>query len=706
METVKHLWETWDIRILMLTSLFIQSLLAFLAPLRKRTSSGIFGSLMWLLYLSADAVALFTIGLISSSQDDKPKIGIGHNQELLVFWAPFLLLHLGGPDTITALSLEDNQLWHRHSLQLVTQVVVTIYVFSVSIRRRNGLWVPIVLIFVDGCIKYVERTCALYSACTEVIRDSLREPVPPNYDKMVNEYHSADNAHIPSNFEVKYGPSEGSTWSNHRRDHVASDQDESTVNGDDSLSRFRWNTVKDTDELIGYAYFFYQKSKGLLADAFLSLRDDGEIREYFLSKPAEEAFRILEIELNLIYDVLHTKVFLTYRRRGCLRVVSFLSVTVSLLLFSLKDKSNYKRVDVGITFALLVGAILLDIAAIIMLIRSDWWIVMVSQQGMPKILKSVCLQTLTWSRWMRNTSRVRWSQSISCYNLLKYSFRPPTLLFDFIFIKQIKDFFVNWLYVQTLPVDQRTLKFIINELQEKANLATDREAIEDVCSARGNLVLQDDYFLVSEYLLPWTVDVDYDESLLIWHLATDMCYWMTSEDERNMMHCKLCKELSDYMSYLLLRQQTLLSPLVGKSDVRFEHTVEDIRAKTSKSKDRKQSVETLSVQFSDEVLTSTVDGKSALIAKAKDSQSVYHEACRLAKQLNMFGDKQWEIMSKVWVELLSYAAIHSSARSHLAQLSKGAELITFVWLFMVHLGFREPLQPSRGLRSTKLIVHK
>ncbi|KNA03359.1 hypothetical protein SOVF_209970 [Spinacia oleracea] len=700
-ETVKHLWETWDIRIFMLTSLFIQSLLAFLAPLRKSCASGLFGFLMWLLYLSADAVALFSIGLISSSEPDTPsRGGAGMNWELFVFWAPFLLLHLGGPDTITALSLEDNQLWHRHALQLVTQVIVTIYVFSVSVRRHNnGLWFPTVLIFVDGLIKYTERTCALYSASTEVIRDSLREPVPPNYEKMVDEYYSAENAHIPTIFKVKYGPSEGSSKSTPRRDLVEN-KDESGYNGE-------WNKVKDRDDMIEYAFYFYEKYKGLLADAFLSLKDDGEIREYFLSKPAEEAFRILEIELNLIYDVLHTKVYLTYKRRGCLRIVSTSSIIGALLFFILKDKSNYKGIDVGITFALLVGAIVLDVAAIVMLVRSDWWIIVVSQQGMPKLFKFICSQILRWSRWLRNPYRIRSSKSIAYYNLLRHCFRPPAAWFSFIFIKQIKDFFINGLYVKSLSRNEITLKFIINELQGKANLGTDKETIEEICSARGNLVLEDDYLLVSEYLLPWTVDIDYDESLLIWHLATDICYWSTCKNTREtIMHCKVCKELSDYMAYLLLRQQALLSQLVGKSDVRFEHTIVDLQEAVKSYTNKKETVENLSQEFSGHVVKSGIEEISALIAKAKDSQSVFHEACRLAKQLSMMGDMQWEIMSKVWVEMLSYAAIHSSARSHLAQLSKGGELITFVWLLMVHLGFREPLQPSRGLRSTKLIIHK
>ena len=40
----------------------------------------------------------------------------------MAFWAPFLLLHLGGLDSITAYSLQDSELGRRHLLGLVIQV--------------------------------------------------------------------------------------------------------------------------------------------------------------------------------------------------------------------------------------------------------------------------------------------------------------------------------------------------------------------------------------------------------------------------------------------------------------------------------------------------------------------------------------------------------------------------------------------------------
>ena len=63
-------------------------------------------------------------------------------------------------------------------------------------------------------------------------------------------------------------------------------------------------------------------------------------------------------------------------------------------------------------------------------------------------------------------------------------------------------------------------------------------------------------------------------------------------------------------------------------------------------------------------------------------------------------------MSKVWVELLSYAASHCRANAHAQQLSKGGELITFVWILMAHFGLGEQFRIEAGHARAKLIVGK
>lgn len=115
--------------------------------------------------MGADTVAVYALGYLSRREE------AAHS--LAFFWAPFLLVHLGGKDTITAFALEDNNLWLRHLLNLVVQVVLALYVFWKSIGRHNvALLVSGAFMFVVGVIKYGERTWSLRCARFERLEES------------------------------------------------------------------------------------------------------------------------------------------------------------------------------------------------------------------------------------------------------------------------------------------------------------------------------------------------------------------------------------------------------------------------------------------------------------------------------------------------------------------------------------------------------
>ena len=102
---------------------------------------------------------------------------------LLVLWAPFLLLLVGGQDRITSFAVQDNELWLRNLIWLILQLSATGFVFIQSIRQ-NRLRIPTLLLFA-GTIKYAERIAGLYLASSESFGISvLKEPNPgPNYEK-------------------------------------------------------------------------------------------------------------------------------------------------------------------------------------------------------------------------------------------------------------------------------------------------------------------------------------------------------------------------------------------------------------------------------------------------------------------------------------------------------------------------------------------
>ncbi|KAM0889167.1 hypothetical protein ACQ4PT_027895 [Festuca glaucescens] len=159
-----RLFNEWEIQLLVLLSFVLQIFLFFTGSLRQRGAKFLSG-IIWIAYLVADLLAVYALGLLSKSQEENTthKGTLTENHPLAFFWAPFLLIHLGGQDTITAFSLEDNSLWLRHLLNLIVQVVLALYVFWKSTAWRNvqQLLVPGIFMFIAGIIKYGERTMAL-----------------------------------------------------------------------------------------------------------------------------------------------------------------------------------------------------------------------------------------------------------------------------------------------------------------------------------------------------------------------------------------------------------------------------------------------------------------------------------------------------------------------------------------------------------------
>ncbi|KAF0888132.1 hypothetical protein E2562_010835 [Oryza meyeriana var. granulata] len=105
-------------------------------------------------------------------RDDERQALHGQTHQLTFFWAPFLLIHLGGQDTVTAFSIEDNELWLRHLLNLLAHVWLALYVFWKSTPPGDRLVVPAIFVFVAGVIKYGERTWALKSGSENALRSS------------------------------------------------------------------------------------------------------------------------------------------------------------------------------------------------------------------------------------------------------------------------------------------------------------------------------------------------------------------------------------------------------------------------------------------------------------------------------------------------------------------------------------------------------
>ena len=114
-------WEEWQLRILVLGSLFLQYFLFVAAALRKRRTPSWFRSLTWLAYLGSDALAIFALATLFNRHKQRERASTHRSNDvsLEVLWAPI-----------------HNQMWARHVLTAMSQV-------SVRIVRLQYLWINI-----------------------------------------------------------------------------------------------------------------------------------------------------------------------------------------------------------------------------------------------------------------------------------------------------------------------------------------------------------------------------------------------------------------------------------------------------------------------------------------------------------------------------------------------------------------------------------
>lgn len=625
-ETVTELWNGWDIRVLVLLSLSLQVILITFGSKRKSTTSRWINFLVWSAYLSADWVATVALGILARSLGSNAP---NQNHSLQSFWAPFLLLHLGGPDTITAYSLEDNELWLRHLVGLVFEIGVAIYVLLRSWVDGDTTFSCIAIpVFIAGIIKYGERTYVLMSSSTKQFRSSSLDDLLRFFTGSGEEMSRADS------FLLRV----------------------------DSL---------------------FKRLKCLFADLILDLSQGKLCNELIRELKPSVAFEVVEYELGLLYDLLYTKARLVYSRFGIFfRCITCLASVSALVTFSIIiDEHEYSPVDIPITYLLLVGAVVLEVYALLMLASSDWlklWLVAQKKCSLKQV-----------------TKYKRWSGSIAQYNLVSFCLpKEATMWIKVQKLLGIYEMLEKHQNVKWQPgIDDDLKCLIFDQLDRRVKKPEDLLNVElcnKVLNYRGECVLNE-MKLLDE--LKWsTVDVEFDESILLWHIATHLCYYddiKTGDLHSLNEYSKISRCLSEYMLYLLVLRSKMLPK--GDGEIRYRRACleafEFFREKRGIQKEK----------ANQELL----DSSRKLEQLRSDKYSFLFKGCDLAKQLqnlnkrNWGRKEKWEMMNKVWVELLTYAAGHCGWKEHGRRLAKGGQLLTHVCLLMAHFGISGQYRDSK-----------
>ncbi|GLT47617.1 hypothetical protein SLA2020_213030 [Shorea laevis] len=748
---VREFWKEWELVGLALLSLTLQIVLIKTGSRRKHIRGTSFRVIVWLAYMMADSVATIALGILSNDlgqmyhdegfnnlgtnalkYDDRgqmngcTKAHTKEGTEFRAFWAPFFLLHLGGPDTITAYSLEDNELFLRHLAGVIVQTITALYIILLAWTSSHISNLSIVVIVV-GCIKYGERTLSLWKASWNKLQNTIITDADPgpNYPRFMEEYSLRDD----EGFFVEI---------------IETKEGQGSLNG----------IVPETTTDMVKAHDLFQTFKSLFVDLILSFHDRERSQALFKKMSDKDAFEVIEIELGFMFDLLYTKAAVIYTPWGfARRFITFFLTCFAFLSFILDNKlrQKSKTIDFVVTLLLLVVAVWLEIYAALVVLDSDetrtWWdetrtwLIKRWKKTSSAQLSNSCFKK--WFKWFKVN---RWSKSMAQYSLLQLCLKEKhsiSIIEEFRY-KNYKKFTEEYRKLIFEHVKDKFVKFDKLEKmvkQEARSTSTLDTAIREICSQRGKGIIekyQERQRVVGlEWgILEWSISVEFDQSILIWHMATEICYYSPenlSGDAKSSREFSL--HMSRYMLYLLVNCPFMLP--VGIGFIRFR----DTRAEAMEFfKDRMLTSGNERINRNDgtsrkgpvlaflELLRKICSSSSVeqrrrkacelllevrtevppIKVKGDKSKSVLFDACRLARTLRIISGSgqplKWDLIADMWLELLAYAACHCSGNDHARQLGKGGELLTHVWLLMAHFGLTEQFQISQGHARASLLT--
>ncbi|KAK8486239.1 hypothetical protein V6N11_012981 [Hibiscus sabdariffa] len=675
-QELRKVWSEWEVRCLVVLSLVLQLLLILSAYARQRYKGRFLpyvAAIVWSIYLAADWLATLSMTTILRST-------FAEESAVVVLWVPFLLWHLGSPANITAYSLEDNELWLRHFLGLLSNGVEAVYIY-IKFRTAGApiygslyvLDLMVVTLLVGGILKYAERIVALRSASSEQLRNDL--------------YSVAKRSQQRGGEMIRTGLYESSP----------------TV-----------KTEMDRDPQVTFLRQA-QESFEIFRPLFLDLQFEvsnkyHKDRVFLRNKSAEQAYRLVNIELHFLYDLFYTKNPIQHRYcelNAILRGFYMFSTLSALILFTTRNniggtsKRELSKVDITVTYLLLAGATSLDAFAALMHLRSYWTMIRFGKQH-----KLHCWPVASKLRTIESESRM---PKIAQYDVLKdFAFKPwPRIFEPLVNFIDTNDVLSKYRLTTWTEVDKNLKKFIYDGLEKELGGTLS-------CNVPETLLVKD----LDASLWPYLehrkgenkdMPTSLTRAIFICHVTTKLIYYSAEPPDSSLLS-RMSNILSDYMLFLVLVHPSMLPkdfddmskesfvPDNKRADlIRKESRRAAILFGVAREFERSQIADTKF--FARQLLANERTEISELwVLKELDVLSMGHKFARKLRDSCNDGDI-WGLLSNLWMIMLIHAAKQCSWKEHAVALRNGAELLTHVSLLLAHFGLSHHIRVQDDIQN-------
>lgn len=639
-------WEEWQLRILVLGSLFLQFVL-FIGSMARHARS--LKLVMWFAYLGADALAIYALTTLFNRHKQPAGSGDATTMRLEVLWAPVLLHHLGGLHTFTAYSVEDNELWGRHLVTLVSQVTVAIYVFCRSWSGADKRMLQAaILLFIAGILKFIQKVWALKAASfNSLVTSSSVYPQrrAQGTSRVLNFLTSARYVFIKE----------------------AESQREKEEHDDLSLEEY----IQQVRELVSVTHpnpygrpntIVRLPAYLLLVDLSSPFTSRFSALSFFLKLSRVDKYVALKTQCLVSFTTIYTSFYSICNVPGSFLLLLFPFMSLaSTVLFCQSHKYGYKENDVTVTYILLCCT--------------------TAMEFLPFLLSPCAVGAIMWSFTAAQNDVISFSGRRS----------KPTKLMRASAILGLKDYINKHWYIQheseSMCIDIIYLVFK-HLIQGWNQFIVDATSYKRFNNLRGQWTMSRHH--VHDPRLLWSLQVPFDLSVLVWHVATELCLHHPKPSsssatannpaqDQSTSTRRYCKGISDYMIYLLVIRPEMLLP--GTRPGLFTITSDDINimlrcAKETPSRDER----TVAQQ---------------ILRAAQPPQSYANQigpwilkACKLAEGLMELLDEEerWKVIQGVWVVMLCYSAGRCRGYLHAKSMGEGVEFLTYIWFLLWYMG--------------------